>query len=1149
MKGLAALTLTLALPALAISNLDVGPNHRLIGSTQIGVRVEAGERLRLSARSYPAAALTVDVFSPGASAQRFTVQPGADGWRDDAVAPLLVDVPAGASTLQLAVPGVPPADARFDFSLEVVNPAGAVKPGRVYSGRWEFDSGNYLQQTNADFWVRVPTPSGDAVWQLEMNGLAGWQFQVQANRVGVEPPSSSRSVPMATNWLRAGYDVYLEPPDLPLAQPSPVDLGAVTQLADGLRVSSSSAGSLSIDVDLDGDGVAPSSPRERLFSVEVPGGSYDVTMSWVDGLGQPIPAGAYDAWATLATDEVHFTAVDVEYCSPGIRFFQYTGNGPAPADMSWDDTQIDDGTIPRGWARSLSSGASTTPAVAGVNAHAWGGPLGNAYGPGNQTFIDTWASAQRVSARFRVVTGAALDELPRRDDPFPGSWVTTRDAGQADAGAEALDAGVGGNDAGSEVVIELPLPAPVEADAGVSELDEATNPPLFTGSGCSQTGLAPALALALLILASRRRARFAAFGSEPLGSTTQAALVTTSLTVDSQEARALVLRPASSTGSGCSQTGMTPTLASPRRALLGESPSLAFDSGSLGTMRLSNTQATLQTGLALALASRLRARFAAALKRSLTFASQQATALVLAPESSAQTDWSQTGLTPALASRRRALFAVALLSATSSLAFDSETLGPVRLSTTQATALVLGPERSEVALSAGLAERPVWYGDAPALSRLLSGSVSGSVRLLPTLAIEGGLGLLYAPPTADNPLWSGARASDAALGLRWRLFNDPLAGLALFGRARIPTAPTVDFAGGAAGAELGVAGRWSPHERVVAALELSGAALTGRRSNVRGVGGISVRTLASLWVAAEIDGLLYVQPRTDVGNPFPLELRAALRWQGALVRVGAIVGAGLNHGVGAPEVRALLTFGVALPFDGITAPVPSQTVRLAAATPASPATSAVVEPTGLPVSVKEGTEMLAVYVEDDTGALVDADVRFAGQPCRRETRGCYLCAAARGALNVAAPGRFPLTLGVDASQREVRAILMPEQPAFAVRHTTLPLELDLYFETNDATLSIEGERQLARFVERLAGVPGPLVLVIDGHADVRGAVGGNMLLSLQRAEAVRRWLRANGANVPLVVSARGATEAQASSNDDVLARDRRVHVGVPGVSP
>lgn len=974
MRWLAAATLTLALRALAISNLDVGPNHRLIGSTQIGVRVDPGERLRLSARSYPAAAFLLTVASPGPAAQQLTVQPDAQGWRDDAIAPLLIDVAPGTSALSLSVPGVPQADARFDFSLEVVDSDGVVKPGRVYSGRWEFDSGSYLQQTNADFWVRVPTPSGDAVWQLEMNGLAGWQFQVQANRVGVEPPSSSRSVPMATNWVRAGYDVYLEPPDLPLAQPSPVELGEVAQLADGLRVSSSSAGSLVIDVDLDGDGVAPSSPRERLFAVEVPGGSYDVAMTWLDGLGQPIAPGEYAAWATLATDEVHFTAVDVEYCSPGIRFFQYVDGGARPADMSWDDALIDDGTVIRPWARSVSSGDAATPAVAGLNAHAWGGPLGNAYGPGNQTFIDTWASAQRVSARFTVVTGAAADSLPRRDDPFPGTWVTTRDAGEPDAGDDAA-------------IIELPPPAPVERDAGVSVAPAGDGPPRFTGSGCTHASTAPAFLLVLLLIARRR------------------------------------------------------------------------------------------------------------------------TAL------------------PAL-----------LVLATPALAFDSELLGPVRLSSAQATAPVLGPDRTEVTLSAGLAERPVWYGDAPAVGRLLSGSLAASVRLLPSLAIEAGLGLLYAPATGDNPLWNGARASDAALGVRWRLLDAPRAGLAAFARARIPTAASVDFAGGAAGAALGVAGRWSPHERVEAALELGGAALTGRRSNVRAVGGVAVRTISSVWLAAELDALLYLQPRDDVGNPFPLEARAAVRWHGDVLRVGAVLGAGLNHGVGAPEVRVLMTVGVALPFDRLTAPTSTSTraVRLAEA----PSPGADVP------SPSTATELL-VLVEDDIGAPLDADVRRPGGVCERRAPGRYACRAARGVVDVSAPGRFPLTLGVDGRQLEVRAVLMPEHPAFAVGSATLPLELDLYFDTNDATLSEEGARQLARFVERLQAAPRALVLEIAGHADARGTDGDNMVLSLQRAEAVRQWLRAHGTSVPLVVSARGATEAQPLANDAALAGDRRVHVGVP----
>jgi len=73
------------------------------------------------------------------------------------------------------------------------------------------------------------------------------------------------------------------------------------------------------------------------------------------------------------------------------------------------------------------------------------------------------------------------------------------------------------------------------------------------------------------------------------------------------------------------------------------------------------------------------------------------------------------------------------------------------------------------------------------------------------------------------------------------------------------------------------------------------------------------------------------------------------------------------------------------------------------------------------------------------------------------------------------------------------------------------LELNVQFRTASAELEPHYAAQLKALAGLLNDLPGT-VLVLEGHADPRGAAPGNLALSRQRLDAVRRQLETAGAD-------------------------------------
>jgi len=99
----------------------------------------------------------------------------------------------------------------------------------------------------------------------------------------------------------------------------------------------------------------------------------------------------------------------------------------------------------------------------------------------------------------------------------------------------------------------------------------------------------------------------------------------------------------------------------------------------------------------------------------------------------------------------------------------------------------------------------------------------------------------------------------------------------------------------------------------------------------------------------------------------------------------------------------------------------------------------------------------------------------------------------------------------------------------------------IYFEVAKGTLKRESDPTLAEIARLLAAHPVPMR--VDVHSDARGSAEFNRQLTQTRAEAIRDWLVAHGAQGGVFARGAGETEPIAT-NDTALtwAKSRRVEL-------
>lgn len=123
--------------------------------------------------------------------------------------------------------------------------------------------------------------------------------------------------------------------------------------------------------------------------------------------------------------------------------------------------------------------------------------------------------------------------------------------------------------------------------------------------------------------------------------------------------------------------------------------------------------------------------------------------------------------------------------------------------------------------------------------------------------------------------------------------------------------------------------------------------------------------------------------------------------------------------------------------------------------------------------------------------------------------------------------------------------VMSRYGALLVQAPPAPAHFTLYFETGGAALTDESAAQLADILA-LARARAGGEIVLTGHTDRVGSAAANDALSLQRAQAIRAQLVAQGFKPELIDAiGRGEREPLVPTADEVAEpRNRRVEVEI-----
>lgn len=405
--SLTALALLISLPAAADGTDTLGTTQALRADTQLGLDILAVDE---AVTWTGTGALTV---TDPDGVDRGLLQPGSSLVADQ----LGVWTFGVLSTQTLGMA----------WDLDVLGAAG----GRVHSRSWQFNAGSFAIEaaTDASFYALVPAgvSGSTAVIELRLSGLAGYVYDIGANRVGIEG-AGAISTPEAGEQFIPEFPVYLTPPEIAthggevaLLGPLEFDGGqGGASVVDGSPVECDSlrsggppgtftftadvVGTAHLRCDIDGDGSlgeAGSPDVSRAVAVEP--GTNAVTWDGLDRYGNAIPAGDYSCQVEVRTGEFHYVGRDIETSYPGLRMYVLDAQGTrTPLAMTWDDTLVQDKAVvmldgTTGRVSSPDGGLMSSPydAVAqpNVDARSWGQFQGN--GKGNQSLLDTstWLSA------------------------------------------------------------------------------------------------------------------------------------------------------------------------------------------------------------------------------------------------------------------------------------------------------------------------------------------------------------------------------------------------------------------------------------------------------------------------------------------------------------------------------------------------------------------------------------------------------------------------------------------------------------------------------------------------------------------------------------------------------------------------------------
>ncbi|MFT6161716.1 MAG: hypothetical protein ACJA00_004313, partial [Myxococcota bacterium] len=458
---LTTLTLSLAPLALAEGTSELGPYQALRANT----------------------ILHADIFAAGVEAivwagtgdVRLTAPDGSD----------MGVYPSGSTVTSLA--GQPGA-----YVIEVlssqnfttawdVSVANAILPGgRIWSTNWRFNAGSFAasRSTFASFYAVVPAGSGGetSVIELQVDGLSGYVYDLNANGEGVQGEQGGRSVSAAGNSTLPDYPIYLYPPtnasytrSAPAAEgfwlngggQQNVLSGELTECNDIWSGHSGLAFYFETDVegtyhilcDLDGDGFERTSGDDVFLVGSTESGWNTVPWSGYAPDGSVISEGDYECQLSINVGEFHYVGYDIETAYQGLRLYEVDGLGQrAPLPMYWDDSAIQSNaqTMLSGAVGRVSSGESGvvpgaygSTAVANVDARSWG--AFNSGGKGNEAYLDTYTwlgSTTGATMTFHSADGLVDSDSDGVSDYEERCWCGTDPNNTNSLGGGGSDADV-----------------------------------------------------------------------------------------------------------------------------------------------------------------------------------------------------------------------------------------------------------------------------------------------------------------------------------------------------------------------------------------------------------------------------------------------------------------------------------------------------------------------------------------------------------------------------------------------------------------------------------------------------------------------------------------------------------------------------------
>ncbi|MCH2110497.1 MAG: hypothetical protein MK135_14340, partial [Polyangiaceae bacterium] len=308
------------------------------------------------------------------------------------------------------------------WDVEVVGQL--IPGGRLSSQNWQFNTGSFSESaaTNGSFYALVPAGDDDstAVIELKLEGLSGYVYNINANRVGVSGVNGGKSVSTANNTVAQDFYIFLQPPSVAsYATASPTISGFNFQAGESTDVLGNSVtpctkiiagasrgyfhfntnveGTYHLQCDIDQDGEYSTTSGDDLLMT---GGcsSGDNVVGW-NGLlnGTAVSTGTYDCRVKVNVGEFHYVGTDIETSYPGLRIFEVASDETRTGlSMYWNDSLVQSSsvTMPNGATGleqsegTIQSGAYNDAASPNVNARSWGNF--NSSSKGNNTYLDTY---------------------------------------------------------------------------------------------------------------------------------------------------------------------------------------------------------------------------------------------------------------------------------------------------------------------------------------------------------------------------------------------------------------------------------------------------------------------------------------------------------------------------------------------------------------------------------------------------------------------------------------------------------------------------------------------------------------------------------------------------------------------------------------